>query len=360
MSGDVAVKQFELSEKEALLSFLRVAYPDEPSKSDPAFWSWHFLENPNTATDNIPLWIVKSGDQIVGQMATIPVRLKVGEKEKPALWIIDFILSPNFRGRGLGKSLVQAARETYCTTLITLGYNQQSEAVFRSLKWVALGSIKRYHAPLFPGNVSKEVSRLAPVSLLANLLYAPLRPTGQRLAFSGSGGLREVTEFDSSFDQLWQDASVRWPCAVVRSSRFLEWQFMRQPGKKFEVLGYYEDKRLLGYVVLFFRKAYSGAAPDKVAISDLCYSAKNSATVIDNLLKAAFGLATKRRVGGLVIDVLDPLVEQRMRKFRFWRIKASPPFMAGTSDDQNLIYERNNWFLTRADSDVSIFEQPNL
>jgi hypothetical protein len=82
--------------------------------------------------------------------------------------------------------------------------------------------------------------------------------------------------------------------------------------------------------------------------------------VIDALLKGALRLALERRAGGLVIDVLDPRVEERLSQLGFWRIKASPPFMAGTFDDQDLMYERSNWFLTRGDSDVSIFEEPNL
>src|SRR3977135_1290953 len=129
MPDDVEIKQFELADKEALLSFLRLAYPHEPSKSNQLFWSWHFLENPYASPDNIPLWIVKCGDQVVGQMATIPGRLKGGNKQKTALWIIDFILSPHYRGRGLGKRLMLSARETYSTTMVALGYNDQSEAV---------------------------------------------------------------------------------------------------------------------------------------------------------------------------------------------------------------------------------------
>ncbi len=360
MPGDLEIKQFELADKDALLFFLRGSYPDEPSKSDPLFWKWHFLENPNVSAGNVPLWIVKTGERVVGQMATIPVRLKVGEKEKPALWIIDFILAPEYRGRGLGKGLMKVARATYCTTMIALGYNAQSEAVLLSHKWVSLGNINRYHALFFPGNAIRDPSRIGPVKQLANLLYAPFRPSRSRLLPNGSGTLREIREFDASFDRLWDEASVRWPCAVVRDSRFLQWQFMKQPGKKFEVLGYFEDDQLLGYVVLFFRKTTTGAAPGKVAISDLCYSATNSAQVIDSLLKGALRLAIERRAGGVVIDILDSLAEQRLRQFRFWRIKASPPFMAGTFEDQELMYARQNWFLSRADSDVSIFEQPNL
>jgi len=359
MPEDVQIKQFESADRDALLSFLRLAYPAEPLKGNPTFWTWHFLENPHVSLDNVPLWIVRSGDHVVGQMATILVKLKVGDVEKLALWIIDFFICAEYRGRGLGKRLMQVARENYCKTMIALGYNKDSEAVLRSHKWVSLGNINRHHLMLFPGN-AKEIARLGPVRHLANLIYAPLRPSLSKLSLPADGALREVTQFDSSFDELWRDASVQWPCAVVRSSRFLEWQFMKQPGKKFEVLGYYENDRLMGYIVLYFRKAEQGEVSNKAAISDLCYSARNSQEVIESLLKGALRLALERRVGGLVIDVLDPRVEQKLRQFGFWGIKASPPFMAGTFEHQDLMYERSNWFLTRGDSDVSIFEEPNL
>lgn len=360
MSGDVQIKQFESSDQDALLSFLRLAYAGEPVKSDPVFWRWHFLENPNAGPDDVPLWVVKDGGAVVGQMATIPVRLKVGDGERRALWIIDFILLPQYRGRKLGKRLMQVARETYCQTMIALGYNEQSEAVLRSHKWMSLGSINRYHKLLFPGHAAREISRLAPVRHLANLVYAPLRPRLSKLSRAKGGVLREVKKFDPSFDELWKDASRQWPCAVVRNSSFLEWQFIKQPRKKYDVLAYYEEERLLGYVVLFFRKSGRGEAPPKAAISDLCYSGRNSQEVINNLLTGALRLAIERRAGSLVTDVLDVRIERGLRELGFYRIKASPPFMAGTDERQDLIYERANWFLTRADSDVSIFEQPNL
>ena len=360
MPNDVQIKQFELSDLDALLSFLRIAYPGEALKGDPTFWKWHFLENPYVSHDNVPLWIVKNGDDVVGQMATIPVSLKVGKEERPAIWIIDFILLSEYRGQKLGKRLMQVARETYCTTMIALGYNEQSRAVLLSHKWVEQGNINRYHKILFPGDAASKISQLGPLRRMANLLYAPFRPSRARLTSSRNAELREVKEFDASFDDLWRDASEQWPCAVVRSSRFLEWQYMKQPGKKFDVIGYYEKGRLLGYVVLFFRKAESGGVSHKAAITDLCYSATNPADVIDGLIKSALKLALERRVGGLVIDVLDEQVERSLRRFGFWRIKASPPFMVGTIESQDLMYERSNWFLTRGDSDVSIFEEPNV
>jgi hypothetical protein len=230
----------------------------------------------------------------------------------------------------------------------------------RLLRWKPLESVNRYQILLFPGHAAKEISHLAPARRLANLLYAPFRPDSARLSPPEGGALREVTKFDSSFDEFWLEASAQWPCAVARSSRFLDWQFMRQPGKKYDVLGYYKNDRLLGYVVLFFRKAGAGEAPPKAAISDLCYGPSHAGETIDNLLKGALRLALERKAGSLVTDVLDERAEGRLRHFGFRRVKSSPLFAAKTAEREDLIYARSNWFLTRGDSDVSIFEEPNL
>jgi hypothetical protein len=89
MPSEVQIKQFELSDQQALLSFLREAYTDDPRKSETTFWKWHYLENPYTSLDDIPLWIVKDGDRVVGQLATIPVDLKVGGLS--GSWILSSI-----------------------------------------------------------------------------------------------------------------------------------------------------------------------------------------------------------------------------------------------------------------------------
>jgi hypothetical protein len=172
---------------------------------------------------------------------------------------------------------------------------------------------------------------------------------------------RVVKRFDAAFDDLWRKASMQWPCAVVRRADYLDWQFARQPGKRYETLGLYAGEQLAGYVVLFFRKPESHGAPSpKVAISDICYDARAGFDVIDELIRAALTLALERRAGSLVTDVLDARVEQRLVRRGFWRIKRAPGFMVYGETERELINDPRKWFLTRADSDVSIFEHPNL
>ncbi|HZH89558.1 MAG TPA: GNAT family N-acetyltransferase [Pyrinomonadaceae bacterium] len=361
MSSDAHIKQFRVADTDALLAFLREAYPDDPRKSEPAYWKWHYLENPYTDLDDVPLWVLQDAGRIVGQVATIPVKLKVGAEERRALWILDFIVHENYRGQRWGRRLLDTARE-HCRTMLALGINEGSTGVLNSQKWTPMGSINRYHLLLNPGHAVKELSRLPrPLGRIVNLAYAPLRPRFGKLASGLS--LRVVKRFDAAFDDLWRRASTQWPCAVVRRADYLDWQFARQPGKRYETLGLYAGEQLVGYVVLFFRKPEGmeeGAASPKVAISDLCYDARAGFDVIDELIRAALTLALERRAGSLVTDVLDARVEERLVRRGFWCIKRAPGFMVYGETERELINDPRKWFLTRADSDVSIFEHPNL
>jgi hypothetical protein len=140
----------------------------------------------------------------------------------------------------------------------------------------------------------------------------------------------------------------------------LNWQCVDQPGKKFEILGLYKDQELKGYIVLFFRKKNKHGVTAKGAIADICYHPDGPAGIVDELLKAALNLAVEHRAGSLVTDVVDPLLEERLQKLGFWRVKNPLQLMVKSEKYEEYVYDINNWFITRGDSDVSIFEDPNL
>jgi GNAT superfamily N-acetyltransferase len=354
------IKQFELSEKSALLSFLAAAYEDNPRMSDERFWNWHFLENPYTNPDDMPIWIAKEGTEIVAQLAATQIKLKIGKQEKPAMWILDLIVRPDFRRKGLGKKLVAEA-EKFCP--FGLGINtaeQHSTALLESIGWKMIGRIPRYNKLLFPGEALREISRIKAARQISNFIFAPFRPRLVEGFFNQNKNLRFIEKFDASFDDLWREASTNWSCAIVRRKEILKWQFSNQPNKKFNVLSYYNGDKLLGYIVLYFRKKDSNDALPKAAISDLCYHSSNSVETIDALIQGALQIALENRAGALVTDILDPLVEKSLRKAGFTKVKNPLQLLVKTSEHQDEVENLRNWFVTRGDSDTSIFEQPNF
>jgi len=355
MQNDVRIEQMKLSDRDNVLSFLATAYADNPRHSDPDFWDWHFRLPPLSSEESLPVWLAKSGTRIAGQMAAIPVELNIAGEARPAIWILDLIVDPDFRRMGIAQKLVQAA-EKYCPYILGVNTDEQhAPALLQKQGFVIVTKIPRFHKLLFPGEAFREVTKLGPLRRLANLAFAPFR-TGLK----DETQVRRLTEFDSSFDELWSEASLQWPCSVSRSAAMLKWQFEQQPNKKYEILGYVDDGKLLGYAVLFFRKENKHGAVEKAAISDICYGSQASTKVVDELIRASLKLAVERRAGGLVTDSLDPLLQDRLKKFGFWPVKSGLQLMVKAPEDQDLLYDGSKWFLTRGDSDISIFEHPNV
>ena len=355
MQKDVIIEQMQLSERVNVLSFLETAYLENPRQSEPDFWDWHFRQPPFSEDENLPVWLAKSGDRIAGQLAAIPVELNVGGKSCPAIWILDLIVDPDFRRMGIAQRLVQAAEE-YCPYILGVNTNEQhAPALLQKQGFVIVTKIQRFHKLLFPGEAFREVSKLGPLRPIANLAFVPFRS-----GLKSETQVRTVTEFDESFDRFCAEARQQWPCSVSRSAAMLKWQFEQQPNKKYEILGYFENDRLLGYAVLFFRKPNKHGAVEKAAISDICYGPEDRTKVIDALLRASLKLAVDRRAGGLVTDALDPMLQERLRHFGFWPVKSGLQLMVKAPEQQDLLYDGSNWFLTRGDSDISIFEHPNI
>lgn len=360
MPCDITIDHFDRSETEKLLSFLQKAYFDNPRQSDRAFWNWHFAGNPLTDENKMPIWVAKSGDEIAGQLAAIPVEINVGGEQRRAMWILDFIVAPEFRRQGLGKRLVKAA-ESFCPLMLGVNtYEQHSPGLLKKLGWKVVKNIPRYYKMLFPGEAMREISGIKIVREVVNAGFAPFRPRLDENFLSGSKNLKIIDSFDDSFDILWREASRQWSCAVTRDAKMLEWQYLRQPQKKFDILAYYsDDRKLLGYAVLFFRRSNRDSAITKAALTDICYHPRGKSETIDFLLRGALQLAIERRAGGLVTDVIDAAIEEKLKAFGFRKVKSPLLLMVKTDMRPDLLYDSDNWYLTRGDSDISIFEDPN-
>jgi hypothetical protein len=356
MSDEIIIEQLKLSDKDKIIPFLKRAYDDNPRMSDERFWDWHYEEAPHADPGKPPVWVAKNGGQIVGQVGTIPVMVNIAGAQRRAIWILDMIVMPEFRRRGLVKRMIKDAEASFTRFgLVLNSAEQHSTQLMKSLGYDHLINVPRFHKPLNPANDIREIAKFNLLRNTVNLAFAPFRPR-----FAKNENVRAVEKFDASFDVLWAEAETQWPCAVRRTAKYLEWQFALQPGKKFDIIGYYEGEKLLGYAVLFFRRPRANGAITKAAISDICYHPENPVKIVDALLQESLRLAVERGAGGLVTDALDKRLEERLAHFGFWRVKNPLQFMVKSDEFQDLLYNSENWFLTRADCDVSIFEDPNL
>lgn len=356
MSDEIIIEQLKLSDKDKVLAFLREAYDDNPRMSDERFWDWHYAEAPYAEDGKLPVWVAKSGERVVGQIGTIPVVVNVRGERKRAIWVLDMIVSKDFRGRGLAKKIVRAAHED-CSFGLVINTSEQaaSTKLLQDSGYKIITNVPRFHKLLYPANDVRELAKINLLREAVNLAFAPLRPRLRE-----NENVRAIEKFDASFDDFWAEIAPQWTSSVERSVKYLEWQYRNQPDKKFDVIGCYDGDTLRGFAVLYFRKPRANGTIPKAAITDLCYHPENASETIDALLRESLRIAVERKVGGLVTDALDGFIEERLAFWGFWRVKNPLQFMVKSDVQTDLLYDPKRWHLTRGDSDISIFESPNV
>jgi len=78
----------------------RALFPDDPDKSVELL-DWRFRRNPH---GDAKFAVAGKDDQIVGLIALVPTRLRVGSVEMRGYQAIDTVAHPSCRGRGRGLS----------------------------------------------------------------------------------------------------------------------------------------------------------------------------------------------------------------------------------------------------------------
>src|SRR5215212_10175954 len=86
--------------------YRRVFGPDAADASK-LRWDWQYRRNPQMPADGPRIWLAREGATIVGQYATMPVRLSVTGREIEASWGTDVMVAPERQRQGLGDMLIR-------------------------------------------------------------------------------------------------------------------------------------------------------------------------------------------------------------------------------------------------------------
>ena len=111
-------------------------------------WDWQYRRNPNVPADGPLIWIAREGTTIVGQYATMPVRL-VGQRAARSTrsWGMDVMVAPERQRQGLGDVLFRTWDRNVGASL-GLGLSESSYRLFQKLRWPDVGPVPCLVKPL--------------------------------------------------------------------------------------------------------------------------------------------------------------------------------------------------------------------
>jgi hypothetical protein len=251
MPRTVVLRPYEDRDLPGTLELRPRVYPGWKDASDAA---WHtgvyewLARNPVDGPTH--RWVLDDAGSIVGHLAAVPLRYRIGGESIVAHTPTDYMALP-----GYGFHAVSLMRTFFATcpnyvACNVIGDVTKIEALFgptevgRLLQAIKVLDVGRY--PRLPRQVPRP---------LASVAAAGLRAMDEVRIRASRNGL-EVREedpdaaFDESFDRLFEAVSAAVPCLPEKTSTFLRWRYGLGTPRPVRVLTVRAtDGSLLGYAV---------------------------------------------------------------------------------------------------------------
>lgn len=240
------IDRYTLADRRAVDLLYRRVFGPDAADANRLRWSWQYERNPKNP-DQVPqIWLAREGPSVVGQYATMPVRLRLGDQEIDGSWGMDVMVAPERQRQGLGEVLFRTWDHNVGAAL-GLGLSESSYRLFKKMKWPDLGPVPCLVKPL-TRRALRRPSWPMPINRLISALTLPYVRLVAR-ARPLRAEIEPIRRFDASFDALWERLGPRFAFAVRRDAAYLNWKYIEPPHVRYAVVALKRDAAVHGYAV---------------------------------------------------------------------------------------------------------------
>lgn len=327
-------------------------FGSKAAEESQARWRWQYDENPNCPPEGPEIWVAKEDGRILGQYATMPVRLKVLERTLRASWGMDVMVGPNLQRKGVGSRLF-LYWDKQVEASLGLGLSPSSYTLFKKLDWEDVGPVPCFSAVVdMRALVERRLGAIAAalVSPLARLFAWLVLPTRRTKNASGIEIRAADDPFGPDYDALWERASEAYDFVAERNARYLQWKFRRVPHVRYDIFESRKAGALTGYIVL---RATERNGMKLALIVDVFADPEDKKT-IGKLLDQAFAFAREQGAARLQTFTFDRRLAARLANKGFMRISSPMQFCIRIKSDhvdELFFRDTSRWHVTFGDSD---------
>lgn len=356
----------------AILEFVAETYGDGAPFKSAARHKWQYLDCPYTLDAEVgpSIWLAIDHDKVVGTIAVQDGAIEMDGSSIPASWIVDVMVHPDQRGKGLSH-LIHDAVMAERQILVTLTMAPATRRVAERAGCLNLGptrlfirphrlsgqTVNRFlsHKSLHGGINRRRLLSAFTASRIGPWLASVVGRTVAKLAHlkaptNALNGFeyREVDFFPEDIDWLWAQVSQKIGPAFQRTSKFLNWRFVDCPELVYRRFLLFRDGTLKGYLVT--RLGNKAELPLGV-ISDVLADPDDT-TSLDALLSLAEQkLAYESEY--LEAAASHPAWAAALRRAGYIAITTKYPTVVCTDEvlRERLEAKSNDWHFTKADHD---------
>jgi GNAT superfamily N-acetyltransferase len=240
------IVQYSPEDRRQVDALYRRVFGHDSADASRLRWEWQYGNNPNNPGGLPVIWIAREGPTIVGQYATMPVKLWVHGHVVDASWGMDVMVAPERQRQGIGEILFRTW-DRHVQASLGLGLSDSSHRLFRKLRWPEPGPIPCLIKPLTrralkrPGWPEPINGLISAMTLPVVKLIARTRPLRAEI--------ETLRRFPPEFTDLWAAVAPRLEFAIRRDAGYLNWKYVEAPHVRYALAALRRGGAPAGYVV---------------------------------------------------------------------------------------------------------------
>lgn len=341
------VDRYRPDDRRAVDALYRRVFGHDAAEASRLRWDWQYRSNPNNPGQEPEIWVAREGPAIIGQYATMPVRLTVRNQEVQGSWGMDVMVAPERQRQGLGELLFRTWDRNVGASL-GLGLSDASHHLFKKLNWPNVGPMPCFVKPLtrralrrpgWPEPLNRLVSAVTLPFIWAIARTRPLRAE-----------VRLIQRFDDSFSELWEELAPKFDLAVRRDAAYLNWKYASAPHVRYSIAALRREGQHRGYAV--YRHVHEPRGRVTLLVDFLADPADEDG--VSTLLHWVDREAREADSDKIRTFALHAGFRRILKRSGYFQVKSSMEFVARVNavDVDDAFYENTDrWHVTLGDSD---------
>lgn len=341
------INRYKPDDRRAVEALYRRVFGNDAAEASRHRWDWQYTRNPNNPGHEPEIWIAREGPALVGQYATMPVKLSLKGAEVRGSWGMDVMVAPERQRQGLGEVLFRTWDRNVGASL-GLGLSDSSYRLFQKLNWPDVGPVpclvkpltrRAFRRPNWPVPINRLVSAL---TLPIVLIVARTRPLRAEV--------RLIQRFDDSITALWDELAPKFDLAVRRDAAYLNWKYVSAPHVRYSIAVLRRDNRNIGYAV--YRHLHEPRGRVTLIVDFLADPDDEEA--LRTLLHWIDREARQADSDKIRVFAMHDGFRRVLRRSGYFQVKSTMEFVVkinGIEVDPSFYENTDTWHITLGDSD---------
>jgi len=284
------IREFRAQDEEEILRLFRESYGKEKSAD---LWRWEFAENPAGSV----VLVAESGGRIAGSLAAVLKPFVFDGEEVVAAHSVDTMVAPEWRGKGLYKTL--------SSKFIGILKKKKVRVVYGFANRNSRSGVVKYQGrreigfplhvlPVSPAGIFRFALKKTPPLLQESIFSFEklIRKTGASLLGLDNDPFGDADEFGEEYTKFFESVKEDFSLWVKRDADYLNHRYRGKPGASYKIhVARGEKGELAGFAVVRGQE-YKGLKT--LFVMELVAESREYVETMSKLLKGV----TSHAVGG--------------------------------------------------------------